>query len=90
MGEISYIWLFWDYTYQFSFKYGPISNGYLEKCVLYILLVRSVLGVMDHGNYELWGYERVGGHFFDVINGNQRKTSFFDLTLRFELMLDGY
>ena len=33
---------------------------------------------------------KLGGHY-DVINGGQRKkTIFFDLTLRLELMLDGY
>ena len=40
---------------------------------------------MDHGDSAFWGYEKVGGRY-DVINWRQRKQ--FDLTLRFELMLD--
>ena len=45
---------------------------------------------MDHGDFEFWGFKKVGGHY-DVINGVQRKTIiFFDLTLRLELILDGY
>ena len=45
---------------------------------------------MDHGDFEFWGFKKVGGHY-DVINGGQRKNMiFFDLTLRLELILDGY
>ena len=45
---------------------------------------------MDHGNFEFRGFKKVGDHY-DVINGGQRKNMlFFDLTLRLELMLDGY
>ena len=32
--------------------------------------------VMDHGDSEFWGYEKVGGRY-DVINGGQRKNPFF-------------
>ena len=35
---------------------------------------------MDHGDFEFWGFKKVGGHY-DVINGGQRKKNiFFDLT----------
>ena len=45
---------------------------------------------MDHGDFEFRGFKKVGGHY-DVINGGQRKKGLFlDLTLRLELMLDGY
>ena len=45
---------------------------------------------MDHGDFEFWGFKKVEGHY-DVINGGQRKKSFFfDLRLRLELMLDGW
>ena len=45
---------------------------------------------MDHGDFEFGVSRKSGGHY-DVINGGQRKkTIVFDLTLRLELMLDGY
>ena len=45
---------------------------------------------MGNGNFEFWGFKKVGGHY-DVINGGQRKKMiFFDLTLRLESMLNGY
>ena len=44
---------------------------------------------MDHGDSEFWGYEKVLGRY-DVIDGVKEKNPFFDLTLHFELILDGY
>ena len=29
-------------------------------------------GVRDYGDFEFWGFKKVGGHY-DVINGGQRK-----------------
>ena len=52
--------------------------------------MRRQEGVMDHGDFEFWGFKKFGGHY-DVINGGQRKKMiFFDLTLRLESMLNGY
>ena len=79
-----------DHSYWFPFKNGPISNGYWGKCVLCVGLLWSWKRVMDHGDFECWGFKKVWGHY-DVINEGQRKTIiFFDLTLRLELILDGY
>ena len=53
-------------------------------------IVGDCQGVIDHGASECWGFKNFGGHY-NVINGGQTKKSFlFDLTLRSELMLDGY
>ena len=52
--------------------------------------MKGTQGVMDYGASEFWGFENFGGHY-DVINGGQtKKKFFFDLSLRLELMLDGY
>ena len=90
VGEISYIWSIW----------GPFLLILIQKWSYFKWLLRKICqmcraggklkGVMDHGDFEFWGFKKVGGHH-DVMNGDQRKKyDFFDLTLRLELMLDGY
>ena len=34
--------------------------------------------VMDHGDFEFWGFKKAGGHY-DVINRGQRKIMIFSI-----------
>ena len=90
VGEISHIWSLWG-----PFPLIPIQKWSYFKWLLRILCLMCRAGEeLKRGNgpwrFRILGFQESWGHY-DVINGGQRKKIiFFDLTLRFELMLDDY
>ena len=90
VGEISYIWSFWG-----PFLLFPIQKWSYSKWLLRKLCFMCRAGVeLKRGKglqrFHILGFHEILGHC-DVISGGQRKKLlFFDLTLRFELMLDIY